>query len=370
MKKFGMAAMSLLFFGAGWLFGWVQRTPQDLIRQRIAAPAGGEFLDVQIVTKHDDRLLQILALRRSAARTSLGVRGTGQTGAALGLWHAYQAPDGSWVSNGTVYEWPAQGSGAKAALGNLRLAAASDKSGRLHAVVLDAKGGGWCLYLLRGADSQWRASEIELLAERLDEPCLVPHPESESVVLIGLAGGTRPAGYELSLTARSGEGEFFWAKDEYPAELRAASYAVTRDDRYLFFLFQIPGGEFRGAERHITSGKWLLEPQKFMRGFRDPIGGAELRSLSGFRDAGGLMQVVGLAGGGGVVHIYRDEIGTWYNNGIALKAPALSRISGAVDGRGLIHVVGLTEDGRIWHGWRAESHEWRDNGIIFEQHSK
>jgi hypothetical protein len=100
-----------------------------------------------------------------------------------------------------------------------------------------------------------------------------------------------------------------------------------------------------------------------MRGFLDPIGGAELRSLSGFRDAGGLMQVVGLAGGG-VVHIYRDEVGTWYNNGVALRVPGLRRVSGAADAAGLINVVGVTDDGRLWHGYRAENHQWRDNGHL------
>jgi len=379
MKKCGIALFGLVLLAAGWLFGSGQDKLQDLIRGgKIALPSGGEFLDVQIVTKSDDRLLQILALRRPASSTAFGVRRSGQVGGTLGLWHAYQTPDGSWVSNGTVYELNASAPGdvqavprvgGKADFGIPRLAAASDAAGRLHAVIFDQEAGGRSLYLLRGADSRWRASEIEPLSESLDDPCLVPHPDSESVVLLGLAGSTRVAGYELSLSARSGDGDLFWARDEFPAELRAGAYAVTRDDRYLYFLLQAPGGEFRGAERHIASGKWLLEPQKFMRGFRDPIGGAVLRSLFGFRDAGGLMQVVGLTGGG-VVHIYRDEIGTWYNNGIALQAPGLRRISGGVDANGLINVVGLTEDGRVWHGFRTGDHQWRDNGVIFDSRSK
>ncbi|OGD29529.1 MAG: hypothetical protein A2Y56_07560 [Candidatus Aminicenantes bacterium RBG_13_63_10] len=199
--------------------------------------------------------------------------------------------------------------------------------------------------------------------------CLVPHPEGNGVVLLGLAGGgPRLVGYASPDPAISGAGGVRWARAEVPGELQAGAFAVSRDDRYLFFLLQTLGGEFRGAELHAASGKWLLEPQKFMRGFRDLIGGAVLKSMSGFRDANGLMQVVGLAGGG-VVHIYRDEIGTWYNNGVALPVPGLRRVSGEIDAQGLINVVGLTEDGRIWHGFRAENHQWRDNGVIFDARS-
>lgn len=380
MKKCGIALFVPILAAAGWLLGSGQDRSQDLIRSgKIALPSGGEFLDVQIVAKSDDRLLQILALRRTAPPAAFGVRRAGQAEGTLGLWHAYQTPDGSWISNGTVYEWNASAPGGaqavprvgrKADFGTPRLAAVSDAAGRLHAVLFDQEAGGRSLYLLRGADSRWRASEIEPLSESLADLCLVPHPDSESVILLGLAGGAQVAGYELSLSARSGEGNLFWARDEFPAEFRAVAYAVTRDDRYLYFLLQAPGGEFRGVERHIASGQWLPGQQKFMRGFRDPIGGAELRSLFGFRDAGGLMQVVGLAGGGGVAHIYRDEIGTWYNNGIALQAPGLRRVSGGVDANGLIHVVGLTEDGRVWHGFRTADHQWRDNGVIFDSRSK
>ncbi len=160
-----------------------------------------------------------------------------------------------------------------------------------------------------------------------------------------------------------------WANEQVPAELQAQAFAVAATDRYLFFLIQSPDGGFRGVERHLAGGRWLLEPQKFIHGFRDPIGGASLRSLSGFPDANGLMQVVGLAGNG-LVHIYRDEIGTWYNNGIALQTPGLRRISGCVNGRGAIQVVGLTEDGRIWHGSRGDDHQWRDHGIIFDSRSR
>jgi hypothetical protein len=371
MTKHTARLLCLTLLASAPAFGAGQRSPRDIIRGKPAPSQGGTFLDAQVVAKGDDGLLQILALRRTAPQASLILRGSGRTGGGLGLWHAYQAPDKSWVSNGIVHEIDATPKSPAAGLrgegedvwADPQLAAASDGSGRLHVVVFDGRPGGRSLYLLRGADARWRAAATEPLSEGLGDPCLVPHPESDGVLLLGLAGGAQVAAYELSLTARSGEGDLFWARDDVPGELRAGAYAVTRDDRYLYFLFQASGGAFRGAERHIASGRWLLEPQKFMRGFLDPIGGAELRSLSGFRDAGGLMQVVGLAGGG-VVHIYRDEVGTWYNNGVALRVPGLRRVSGAADAAGLINVVGVTDDGRLWHGYRAENHQWRDNGHL------
>ncbi|MBM3296767.1 MAG: hypothetical protein FJY83_04120 [Candidatus Aminicenantes bacterium] len=368
MNKTTSGILCLILLIAGWSVSADQRTPRDLLRGgRVEASAGTEFLDAQIVAKGDDRLLQVLALRRGGGGSVRGLERSGQWEGSLGLWHAYQAAETSWVSNGIVFDLALSASerpqeGLRAAprarsAGTPRLAAMSDADGRLHVAVVETGSGGRVHYLIRDSSSRWRQAATEVLSEDLSEVCLAPHPQADGVALFGLTPEGRIVEYLLSASSRS------VSKTDIPADLRAGSFAVSNVGRYFFFILQAPGGGFRGVERHAVSGEWFMEQQKFMRGFADALGGAALRSLSAFRDAAGLMQVVGLMAGD-IVHFYRDEVGTWYNNGVVLSSPGLRRISGDIDGRGLVNVIGLTNDGRIWHASRAANFQWRDSGLL------
>ncbi len=369
MKKSLMGIVCLLLIAAGSASTGGQRTLRErLLAGKTDPSVGMEFIDVQVVMKGDDHLLQVLAISRGELRQDIG-RGTGRAGETFGLWHAYQTGDKSWVSNGVVYDLAASAAGgiqtgrgltAASIAGDTQLTAASDSSGRLHVIITSSASGGKYLYVVRDTDSRWRAVTSQTGQDDLAEMCLwTPGGGSGLIRLGGMkggGGGSRIAEYALS--PAGGDRSLF------PESLPANAFAVSSSSRTSYFLLQLPGGEFQAVDRDVATGKWNLDQQKFMRGFRDPIGGAALRSMCGFPDVNGLPQVVGLAGGGGVVHIYRDEIGTWYNNGVALQAGNLRRISGCLDARGIINVIGLTDNGRIWHGYRAENHQWRDNGLF------
>ena len=344
-----------------------------------------DFQDAQLVMKTDDQVLQILAIRSGELQQKTA-RGFATRWTVNGLWHAYQNADKSWTSNGVVTDLTAPvleriqfGQPLLAVgTGEARLAAASDRSGRLHVVILksgDGQAEKRFSYAVRDNDNQWHVMLSDPIPDDLSQPFCFPPAEGNLMILMGLVqgegNGSRIVKYTLSPMTGGGRDSFRWTRELFPENLQAKAFAAVEDSRTFIMLYQnAEDGNFKAVDRDVATGKWNFDPQRFEKTFEGNITKVTFRNLAGFLGRDGLPQVTGLySGAEGVYHFYRDEIGLWHNNDAVLSVGDLKRVSACLDGQGLFNISGVTNDGRIWHGFRGERLEWRNNGLIYDPNS-
>jgi len=387
MKKTIWAVFNLLIFsfGASAAFGQYA-APEFSKAGRTYRYVWGDFQDARLLMKTDDQLLQVLAVRHGELQLKVGSIFATQWKVA-GLWHAYQAADKTWVSNGVVADLIApileqiQVGKAMVAvdISEARLAAASDSAGRLHAVITGAgEGERRFFYAVRDADNQWHVMQSDPIPDDLAEPFCIPQADGNRLMLLALIRGgendSRMVKYALSPSLGGGRDTFRWTRELFPEDLKAKTFAVLQDNRtFIFFLQSSADGSFRAVDRDVATGKWNLDPQRFEPSFRGNISRVTFRNLTGFLGQDGLPQVIGLYSPGGadaLFHFYRDEIGLWHNNDAVLSVSNIKQVSACLDVGGLLNVSGVTTDGRIWQGYRSEGMDWRSHGLIFNSNSR
>jgi hypothetical protein len=348
--------------------------------------AWGEFLDAQLLVKTDDNLLQILAIRQGERQIKVGPSFVTQWKVA-GLWHAYQNAEKTWISNGVVadlisplVEQQQMGQAfASVSIGAPRLAAASDSSGRLQAVITGAgEGESRFIYAVRDGDSNWHIMYSNPIPDRLNQPCCIPPADGNQMMMLALVLGgendSRIVRYTLSPSLGGGQDTFRWTRELFPESLKAASFAALQNNRtFILFLQNAGGANVQAVERDVATGKWNFDPQRFEPSIPRELSRIAPQSMIGFLGQDGLPQVVALQAGGGeqvIVHIYRDEVGLWHNNGNIFNVRNFKLISACPDAQGYINLSGIGLDGRVWHGYRGDRLDWRSNGFVFDSNSR
>ena len=386
MKKIWRMALLASILALLTSAAWDQyATPEFAKADKAFRYVWGDYVDVQLLMNTDDGLLQLLALRQGEMQMKMGSSFVPMW-KVIGLWHAYQNANKAWVSNGVVADLTsplveqAQAANPLASVFFVapQLAAACDAGGRLHAVLTDkGEGEKRFVYAVRDTDMNWHVMYSNPIADSLAEPFGLPAGGSQMTMLALVQGGEndgRIARYALSPSLGGGRDTFRWTRELFPEGLKAASFAALQDNQtFILFLQGQGGGSVQAADRDLAAGRWNLDPQRFEPSIPRDLSKIAPKNMVGFLGGDGLPQVVALQAGGGaqvVVHLYRDEIGLWHNNGTIFNVQNFKRISACPDANGYINLSGVGLDGRIWHGYRGDAQEWKSNGFIFDQNSR
>ena len=345
-----------------------------------------EYLDAQLFLNPNDSLLQILSIRQGKLQQKMGSMFMDQW-KVLGLWHAYQNEQKNWISNGVVadlltpiLEQQQVGPAFMSVdIGAPRLAAASDSGGRLHAVITGSgQGNNGLIYAVRDDNSNWHVMASGAIPDNLAEPRGLPAADGNQITILALVQGGENSGriakYTFSPSLGGDRDTFRWARELFPESLRAASFAALQDNRtFYLFLQSADRSGVQAVERDVATGKWNLDPQRFEPSIPRELSRIAPQSMMGFMGKDGLPQVLALQAGGGeqvIVHIYRDEIGLWHNNGTIFNVSNFKMISASPDAQGYINLSGIGLDGRVWHGYRGDGNAWRSNGFVYDSNSR